>query len=126
MSEAALQSFIRIVESVGPIGAIVIAVVVALALAWLLLSRGTQQQQATEFQGKLLAALEAMTKAEAASRAALQEAMAENEALRRNVSELTTSVDLLRAQMRHMLAMLRDLQAGRIAPGEIRIPGEPT
>lgn len=117
-----MQSALRIVESVGPIGAIIIALLISVALMFVIFWRGTQQQQATDFQTKLLEALDAMTKSEAASRAALRDAMEENEALRRTVSELTTSVDLLRAQMRHMIGMLRDLQAGRVALSEISIP----
>lgn len=121
---------LRIIEATGPTGAIIIALMIGFVIAFLMMWQGsrmlsgnTVQQQATEFQDRLIKALEAMTKSEAASRETVRSLMVENQALRSTVSDLTASVDLLRAQMRRMFGILRDIQSGKIAAATVDTTG---
>lgn len=126
------EQILRIVEATGPVGAIIIAIVLAFGLVaflWTkgrsLFAAGTREQQATEFQDRLIKALEAVSASENSLRSQLAAALAENAALRDELRELTSSVDLLRGQMRLLIAQMRDIRAGRIAPGDVEIPGDP-
>lgn len=125
------ESIIRIVEATGPIGAIIIAVILGLGLAVLIFTRlrslmatGRQEQQATEFQDRLIKALESLTASESSLRAQVQSLLVENAALRENLRELTASVDLLRAQMRKMIGQMRAVQEGRLAAEAMQVPDE--
>ncbi len=126
-----VERFLRIVEATGPVGAIIIAIVLGLALAAFVFTRlrsmlagGTREQQATEFQDRLIKALEALTASESGLRAQVQSLLVENAALRENLRELTSSVDLLRTQMRNMIRQMRAVQEGRLDAGAMLVPDE--
>lgn len=126
-----VERFLRIVEATGPVGAIIIAIVLGLALAAFVFTRlrsmlagGTREQQATEFQDRLIKALEALTASESGLRAQVQSLLVENAALRENLRELTSSVDLLRTQMRNMIRQMRAVQEGRLDAGAMQVPDE--
>jgi uncharacterized protein HemX len=128
-----VEHILRIVEATGPAGAIIIALVLAFGLVaflWTkgrsLLAAGTREQQATEFQDRLIKALEALTASEGSLRAQVQSLLIENAALRENLRELTASVDLLRAQMRRMIGQMRAVRDGSLAADEMQLPEDAT
>ena len=128
-----IDQILRIVEATGPIGAVIIAILLGLALVVLIFSKvrsmlasGRAEQQATEFQDRLIKALDALTASESSLRGQVQSLLIENAALRENLRELTASVDLLRAQMRRMIGQMRAVQDGSLAPDAIQVPGDPT
>ncbi|MEN5083697.1 hypothetical protein ABE438_14535 [Bosea sp. TWI1241] len=127
------DNVLRIVEATGPVGAAIVAMLLGLALVVLIftkvrsmLAAGRAEQQATEFQDRLIKALEALTASESSLRAQVQSLLIENAALRENLRELTASVDLLRAQMRRMIGQMRAVQEGRLAADALDLPQEPT
>ncbi|MFD2678031.1 hypothetical protein [Camelimonas lactis] len=121
----------RVIEATGPAGAIIVAVMLALALAFILIARGAtifaagrREQQATEFQDRLIKAIESLTASEGSLREQVRQLLAENAALREQLGDLTTSVDLLRNQMRRMIAEMRAVKDGRLQPSAIQIPDD--
>lgn len=126
-----VDRFLRIVEATGPIGTVIVAILLGLALALFVLTKlrsmlagGTREQQATEFQDRLIKALEALTASESSLRGQVQSLLVENAALRENLRELTASVDLLRTQMRNMIRQMRAVQEGRLDAGAMQVPDE--
>ena len=123
------SSVLRIVEATGPTGAIIVAIVVGLALSAFILARAagdqtvaTREQQASEFQDRLIKALEALTASESSLRGQVQSLLVENAALRENLRELAASVDLLRQQMRRLIGQMRAVQQGRLAADAVQLP----
>lgn len=125
------EGIIRIVEATGPVGAIVIAAVLGLGLTVFvffklrsLQASSRQEQQANDFQDRLIGALKSLTDSESSLRAQVQSLLVENAALRENLRELTASVDLLRNQMRKMIGQMRAVQEGRLAADAMQLPDE--
>ncbi|MFA6966084.1 hypothetical protein [Bosea sp. (in: a-proteobacteria)] len=123
------SSVVRVVESTGPTGAIIVAIVLGLALGAIILAKGNsllaggaREQQATEFQDRLIKALEALTASESSLRSQVQSLLVENAALRENLRELAASVDLLRQQMRRLIGQMRAVQEGRLPADALQLP----
>lgn len=123
------SSMIRIVEATGPVGAIIIALVLGLGLAIFaffklrsLQATGRQEQQANDFQDRLIKALEALTASESSLRSQVQSLLIENAALRENLRELAASVDLLRQQMRRLIGQMRAVREGKLDADAVQIP----
>jgi cell division protein FtsB len=117
-----IAGFFATLTGIGPIGAIIASVLIALVLvviiaAWAmgLLDSHRTDSQKTDFQGKLLEAIKALTDRET-------ELVRENASLRDDMGRLQATVDLMREQNRRVIELLRSVMEGRIAPGAIQIP----
>lgn len=118
MQEVA-REFIALLVSIGPIGAVIAAVLVALALIVIvyaqvsgIFDRRNDAKQNSEFQEKLLNHVKILTDSEARVRQ-------ENSRLIEDVSRLAAMVELLRQQQRRQIELLRRLMTGKMLPGEI-------
>lgn len=118
MIEAA-AALIHSLTETGPIGAVVGAILVSLALvvivyaqtSGIFAARRTDKQQG-DFQEKLLHAVEVLTKSEEAVRQ-------DNAALREEVGRLGAQVELLRNQNRRFIELLRAVVEGRLDPASV-------
>lgn len=125
-TEALTEGALRIVEATGPVGAIVVAVLVGLVLGALIIfyfarlftTAKTDKQQGA-FQERLIAVLDKVAASEMAWRKEVDLLQEKNASLKDTVRELTASVDLMRMQTRRLLEMLRAVMEGRLAPSAI-------
>lgn len=126
MGETFATTALRIVEATGPVGAIIVSVLVGLVVgalvifyfAGLVAGARTDKQQAI-FQERLLKAFEALAVSEAALRKEVDVLQHENASLKDTIRELTASVDLLRTQWRRGIDLLRAVMDGKLAPSAI-------
>lgn len=102
-----------------PVG--LVAAVLLVVKASEMLAASKAAAQATEFQGKLIAAFDALRASETAVREQLDQAEAENTGLRDNVDALRETLTLIRGQRHHLIRLLQDIRDGRLAPADIPV-----
>jgi len=122
----AAESFMRIVESVGPVGALVVSVLVALALAVVLIAHfsGLYQERRGAGQGldlvdRLVIEVDKLVTREAALRADLDRQEQESDSHRIRAAALQADVELMRVQLRRAIETLRAVKDGRLHPSAI-------
>jgi uncharacterized protein YlxW (UPF0749 family) len=104
---------VRVVSTTGVAGAIVIALLVAGILGVILFARTANLFQQSDFQSKLLAAVDRLTKVEESLRAEVETLQNDKEQLQRALSEATVAIELMRAQQRRLIDLFRDVLAGK-------------
>lgn len=122
----AAESFGRTVESVGPWGALLIALAVGLVVGLALLAhfKGLFQgqrgdRQSLDFVDRLIAEVDKLSTREAALRAELERTDIDRDGQRLRAVELQADVELMRAQLRRAIEQLRAVREGRLAPSAI-------
>lgn len=109
-----------ILATTGVVGAVAVGVVVGLVGALILWSRisglfaetrGASQQ--ANFQQNLLDAVKRLSEIEAALRDELEELRSEKARLQHALAEATVSIELMRAQQRRIIDLIRDVVSGR-------------
>lgn len=121
---AVLTELLATIARTSPIGALIAAAIVALALVLIVYARTAglfddreNAKQKTDFQGNLLAAIKLLTDGE-------RDLRLENAGLREDIARLLVQIDLVRTQNRRIIDLLRDVVEGRLAPAAIVIPPE--
>lgn len=127
-SLAPIATLIEQVRQVGPVGAVIAAVLLGLVLATIVLAitRGLWASKRSEaqiagFQARLIDVMDKLCATEEALRKRLDVVEGENEALRDEKLELETTLGLVRNQRARMIELLRDVMAGRIGPEAIDV-----
>lgn len=117
---------IRIIEATGPTGAIVAAVLVALALVVIILAKfgglfdnSRNEVLKTDFIGRLVAEVDKFSVRESELRREADRLEAENDRLKDNMRELQTQGILMRNQLRRAIDLLRAVREGRLPPEAI-------
>lgn len=122
----AAESFLRVLEGVGPYGTLIISLVVGLGILVALVGHfaGLYQgrradAQSLAFVDLLIAEVDKLSARELALRADLerQERDADNHRLR--AVELQADVELMRTQLRRTIETLRAVRDGRLLPSAI-------
>jgi uncharacterized protein YlxW (UPF0749 family) len=117
---------IRIIEATGPTGAIVAAVLVALALVVIILAKfgglfdnSRNEVLKTDFIGRLVAEVDKFSEREKELRREADRLEAENDRLKDKMRELQTQGILMRNQLRRAIDLLRAVREGRMSPDAI-------
>lgn len=121
--DALLTSLLTALVSLGPIGAVIAAVIVGLGLALILFASSKDlwsstrgRSQGVEFQDRMLALIDKLTASEEALRKRIDELSRENGLMRDEVDELRASLALLRNQRRKLIELMRAVKEGRTLP----------
>lgn len=119
----ALKTF---VETTGPAGAIIAAIIVALVLCLIIFAKsaglfdGTRtEHQKTEFQDRLIAQVDKLVARQEALQLEADRIETENDHLKDKLRELETSIALMRNQLRRAIDLLRAVREGRMPPEAI-------
>ena len=119
----ALKTF---VETTGPAGAIIAAVIVGLALAVILYARTKGLFQSAEegdnrndFVGQLIEQVDRLAAREERLQHEADRVERENERLKDKQRELLTKMELMRNQLRRAIDLLRAVREGRLPPEAI-------
>lgn len=120
------ESALRILEAVGPWGALIISVVVGLGLLVVLVGHfgGLYRDRRADKQGlafadRLIAAVDNLAQRELALRADLERQERDADSHRLRSVSLQADVELMRAQLRRAIETLRAVRDGRLLPGAI-------
>lgn len=121
-----VASALRIIEAAGPPAALLAGGIVSLGLlviiiahfggAYANVSTGVQN---VALQDRLIQLVDRLAKSEERLRLDGERVEAENDKLKDRQRELLTTIELLRAQLRRVIDMLRAVQEGRLAPASI-------
>lgn len=117
---------IRIIEATGPVGAIVAAALVGLALVVIIFAKlgglfdnSRNDVLKTDFIGRLVAEVDKFSEREKELRREADRLEAENERLKDKMRELQTQGILMRNQLRRAIDLLRAVREGRLSPDAI-------
>ncbi|MGC5778822.1 hypothetical protein [Methylobacterium sp. NFXW15] len=122
----AAESAARIVESLGPWGALVLAVVVGLGVVLALcvqfggLQLGRKaDRQSLDFVDRLISEVDKLAAREVALRAEMERQELDRDSHRLRAVELQADVELMRAQLRRAIEVLRAVRDGRLLASAI-------
>ena len=117
---------IRIIEKTGPVGAIVAAALVGLALIVIILAKfgglfdnSRNEALKTDFIGRLVSEVDKFSEREKELRREADHLEAENERLKDKMRELQAQGVLMRNQLRRAIDLLRAVREGRMSPDAI-------
>ena len=122
--EALAAAVLTAISNSGPVGAVVAAVLVGLALALIIFARSKGlwndtkgQSQGIEFQDRLLKLVDTLTASETALRQQIDDMSKKNGALRDDMDEMRATLALVRNQRRRLIELLRSLKEGQAGKG---------
>lgn len=122
----AVEGAIRIIDRLGPRGALVVSGVVGLGLAAALLAhfRGLylerrSDRQSLDLVDRLIAEVDKLAAREVALRAEMERQELDRDSQRLRAVELQADVELMRAQLRRAIEVLRAVRDGRLLPSAI-------
>ncbi|QRE74398.1 hypothetical protein [Methylobacterium aquaticum] len=122
----AAEAALRILEGIGPRGALIVAVVVGLGLAVVLIGHfgglyttRRADKQSLDFVDRLIAEVDKLAARELALRADLERQERDADSHRLRAVELQADVELMRMQLRRTIEILRAVRDGRLLPSAI-------
>ncbi|MCJ2050886.1 hypothetical protein [Methylobacterium sp. J-070] len=122
----AVEGAIRIIDRLGPRGALVVSAVIGLGLAAALLAhfRGLYlnrraDRQSLDLVDRLIAEVDKLAAREVALRAEMERQELDRDSQRLRAVELQADVELMRAQLRRAIEVLRAVRDGRLLPSAI-------
>jgi len=122
----AAEAALRVLEGLGPYGALLLAGVVGLGLVVALIVHvgGLQlgrkaDRQSLDFVDRLIGEVDKLSTRELALRAELERQELDRDSYRLRAVELQADVDLMRAQLRRAIEALRAVRDGRLSPSAI-------
>lgn len=111
---------VKVIGTTGVFGAVVIAILIALACAVVIYARTADlftgsktASQQSEFQAKLLKAVDRLSQIEVSLRGEIDQLQNDKEQLQRALNEGTVAIELMRQQQRRLIDLFREVLAGR-------------